>query len=104
MPSQETPNPTLPSDYPHPIAFSIQLSRNVIVQALGMGMVALTGLTVLPGPLVIAWTLVAAAIVGAENYVLRRMASDASFTPTAGVWAPILRVMSTTTYALAASP
>jgi len=87
---------------PHPAVFSIQAARSLAVQALGMGMVALVGLTVIPWPLVLAWTLTAAAAVTVENRLLLLIARDGGFSRMAGIWAPVVRVLATTIYAVAA--
>ena len=87
---------------PHPIALSVQISRNVVVQTLGMAMVSVTGLIILPWPPVLVWTLVAAAIVIAENRVLRLTARGGEAARRVAGWAPALRVLATTIYALAA--
>ena len=85
----------------HPIAVSVQASRNVIVQALGLAMVILTGIAILPWPLVLAWTAVALVVVYAENRGLRAAARRGQ-TAAGGFWPPALRVLATTVYALAA--
>ncbi|MDP3801229.1 hypothetical protein [Brevundimonas sp.] len=41
---------------PHTAALAIQLNRNFVVQAAGIGMVKLMGLTTLPWPVVLIWT------------------------------------------------
>jgi signal transduction histidine kinase/CheY-like chemotaxis protein len=89
------------SEYPRPIAFSMQLGRNRVVQGLGMSMVALAGLSVLPWPMVLAWTLVAVAAAAVEHHVLRLIARPGA-APAARRAAPVLRVFVTTLYALAA--
>ena len=88
--------------YPHPVAFSIQIDRNAAVQGLGMIMVCLMGLTILPWPVVAAWTVVGIAVAVAEQRLLRLMADGGRFAATAGAVAPLVRVLATTVYAVAA--
>lgn len=87
---------------PHSVAFSIQRQRNLVVQGLGMGMVSLMGLTILPWSAVLAWTLVAIAVVVAEAHCLRLIGRGGRSARAAGAWAPALRVFATTVYAVAA--
>ena len=94
--------PATQASYPHPVAFSIHISRNVAVQGLGMAMVSLMGLGVTPWPYVLGWTLVAVGAVALEHRVLRLVADGGRYAQTAGAWAPSLRVFATTLYALAA--
>ena len=102
-----TPRPTTDREaildgYPHPIAFAIQIGRNLIVQALGLTMVSLMELSVLPWAFVVGWTVVAVAAIGAEHRLLRVIASGGRFSAAAGAWAPALRFLITSIYALAA--
>ncbi|HEY3887925.1 MAG TPA: ATP-binding protein [Caulobacteraceae bacterium] len=94
--------PAILARYPHPVAFSIHISRNAAVQVLSMGMVSLIGLSVLAWPIVLGWTLVAVAALAVEHRILRLVAGGGRFAVTAGFWAPALRVVVTTLYALAA--
>ncbi|MDB5431754.1 MAG: sensor histidine kinase/response regulator [Caulobacter sp.] len=89
------------SAYPHPIAFTVQLSRNLVVQILGMTMVCLMGLSVLRWPAVLAWAVIAVVAVGAENQLLRHMATR-GFSKAGAAWAAGLRIFTTSVYALAA--
>jgi signal transduction histidine kinase/ActR/RegA family two-component response regulator len=100
--SQATCESAAPAQPAHPIAFSIHLSRNVVVQATGMGMVILMGLSVLPWPSVLVWSVVALAAVTAENQLLRRIARTRNVSRAASAWAAVLRVLTTTIYAFAA--
>jgi signal transduction histidine kinase len=86
----------------YPIALSIQLGRNMIVQILGMTMVSLVGLVIIPWPFVLGWTLMAMASAGVEDHLLRVVARDGPGAARAARWAPVLRVIVTTIYALAA--
>ncbi len=63
-----------PLEFFRSAAFSIQLARNRIVQALGLGMVSLMVLRVLPWPYALAWTLAAVATVGVEHQGLKLLA------------------------------
>jgi signal transduction histidine kinase/ActR/RegA family two-component response regulator len=99
---QASDEPATLANYPHPVAFSIQISRNVAVQGLGMAMVSLMGLSVTPWPYVLGWTLVAVGAVALEHRVLRLVAGGGRYAQAAGAWAPSLRVFATTLYALAA--
>lgn len=85
----------------HPSALPIQIRRNLLVQGLGLGMVTLLGLTVLPWPIVMVWSLAATIAIALENRLLRGVAVDPESTR-ACAWAPVLRVCVTTIYAVAA--
>ena len=87
---------------PRPVATSIQLGRNVVVQVLGLAMVALMGLAVLPWMIVFVWTVAAIAAVGSEIWLLQLAAGNGRHARAAGWWAPVLRVLATTLYAAAA--
>ena len=100
--ARSTRQPVTVAEHPHSAAFSIQLNQNQVVQALGMGMVSLMGLTILPWLVVLAWTLVAIVAVAAEHHCLRLVAGGGRASQTAGAWAPALRVLATTVYAVAA--
>ncbi len=76
--------------------------RNWIVQALGIAMVSLTGLTILPWPLVLAWTVLIGAAVAAESHVVQVAARAPARSRWATFGPPALRVVVTTIYALAA--
>jgi signal transduction histidine kinase/CheY-like chemotaxis protein len=95
-------DPAVLASYPHPVAFSIHIDRNVAVQGLGLGMVVLMMLGVVRWPLVLVWTLVTVATLTIEHRVLRRMAEGGADARRAGAWAPVLRVFATTLYAFAA--
>ena len=82
-------------------AMSFQLSRNVLIQALVIAMVAATGLTVLAWPLVAAWTLIALVAAAAEDQILRVATKGEDLAEIAGVIAPWLRALATTVYAIA---
>jgi signal transduction histidine kinase/CheY-like chemotaxis protein len=88
--------------YAHPIAFSIHLSRNLVVQGAGMVMVSLMGLAIVRWQAVLVWCLAALAIVSAENYCLRTIAADGPGARRAARWASVLRVLVTSVYAFAA--
>jgi signal transduction histidine kinase/CheY-like chemotaxis protein len=88
--------------YPQAIAFSVQLGRNQVVQAVGLSMVALVGLSVVKWPWVLGWTLTAACAVTAEDFLLRRIARAPTPSSAARIAAPALRIFITTVYAAAA--
>lgn len=101
MSSEAARRPTASTEYRDPVAISISLSQNVIVQTSGLSMVSVMGLSIAPWPIVLVWTLVAAVAAGAENHLLRRLARSAGVSPVAA-WAPVLRVFTTAVYAVAA--
>lgn len=102
MSSQSTFHPANMADSVHPIAFSMQLSRNMVVQAFGLGMVSVMGLSVAPWPIVMVWALTTFAVVTGENRLLRLMAAgDLAGEKTAAL-AKGVRIMVTTLYASAA--
>ena len=84
------------------VAFVVHASRNVVVQALGVGMVVIAALNVTPWPYVACWTLMAVVVLAAEDQLLRAAAKTGSLARRAGAWAPVLRIAATTLYALAA--
>jgi signal transduction histidine kinase/ActR/RegA family two-component response regulator len=84
------------------VAFVVHASRNVVVQALGVGMVILAGLNVIPWPYVVCWSLMAVVVLAAEDQLLRAAARAGRFALGAAAWAPALRVVATLLYALAA--
>jgi signal transduction histidine kinase/CheY-like chemotaxis protein len=88
------------STYRHSIGLSIQLSRNAIVQALGLSMVSLMLLSATPWTVTLGWTLVAAALIIGENRLLQRLGAGPP--ARAWRWAPVLRVLITSLYAFAA--
>jgi two-component system, sensor histidine kinase len=94
--------PATLAGYPHPVAFSIQIARNIAVQGLGLGMVVLMGLAVAPWPYVAGWTAVAIGALTVEHRILRLVADGGRLARRAGAWAPVLRVFATSLYALAA--
>ena len=52
--SESSPPPVRLAKYPHRVAFAIQVGRNLVLQWLGMAMVAVMGLGVAPWPAVLA--------------------------------------------------
>ena len=88
--------------YPQAIAFSVQLGRNQIVQAVGLSMVALVGLSAAKWPWVLGWTLIAVCAVASEDLLLRRIARVVTPSKAARIAAPALRILVTTVYAAAA--
>jgi signal transduction histidine kinase/ActR/RegA family two-component response regulator len=87
------------AEYSQAIAFSVHIGRNQVVQALGITMVCLVGLSVAPWPFVAVWALAVVAVVGAEDFLLRRIAQGQL---SARLSMPTLRILATTLYALAA--
>ena len=79
----------------------IDLRRNILVQALGIGMVTLVCLGVLPWLVVASWTAVVIGLAATEHFVLR-LASNRPRPERIALWPPALRVMLTSTYAVAA--
>jgi signal transduction histidine kinase/ActR/RegA family two-component response regulator len=90
------------ANYLNPVALTIQVGRNLVVQALGIGMVVLVGLNVVPWKFVLAWAVVAVVVIGAENHVLRVVAKAGRYSRLAGYGAAVLRILATTVYASAA--
>jgi signal transduction histidine kinase len=88
--------------HPHATAFSIQVGRNLAVQGMGLSMVSLMQFGVLPWPAALVWTLAAIGTLAAEHRVLRLVAGKGPLSEAAEAWAPALRVLATTVYAIAA--
>jgi signal transduction histidine kinase/CheY-like chemotaxis protein len=88
--------------FPNALAFAVHANRNLIVQGVGVAMVVAACINVTPWPYVAGWTVIAVAVLAAENQLLRRAASGASFGQWVKFGAPALRIMATTLYALAA--
>jgi signal transduction histidine kinase/ActR/RegA family two-component response regulator len=84
------------------VAFSVQLSRDLIVQVCIIAMAALSGLTVSPWPWVLGWTVVAVAAAAAEDQFLRVAAKGRSSARIAGGMAPAMRMLTNAIYAIAA--
>src|SRR6185312_14047374 len=80
----------------------INARRNLLVQATGIAMVVLTGLIVFPWPPVIAWAAAMVAVATLEHQLLRVVADGGRYATRAAAGAPVLRVMATTLYAVAA--
>src|SRR3569623_115832 len=91
-----------PGGLPHAVAFGINASRNLIVQATGSAMVVLTGLIVFPWQLVVAWAAAMVSVATLEHQLLRVVARGGRYAARAARGAPILRVLATTLYAVAA--
>src|SRR5271168_2566936 len=84
------------------LAFAVHVSRNVVVQVLGLGMVILATLNVTPWPYVAGWSVLAVGVLAAEDRLLRIIAVGGAKARTAAAWAPAFRISATTLYALAA--
>src|SRR4051794_32188329 len=80
------------------VALFINVHRNLVIQALGLTMVALTGLGAAPWTYVAGWAAVTACVLAAEDLLLRRMVRE-----DAGIsrLLPVLRVCITSLYAIA---
>jgi signal transduction histidine kinase/ActR/RegA family two-component response regulator len=90
------------SDSQSSAAFSAKLSRNLIVQGLGLAMVSLMGLTVLPSVAVLMWSALAVCAVAVEHLTLRIADGDSRHARMASLTAPGLRFIVTSLYAVAA--
>jgi len=93
---------TPPGGLPHAVAFGINARRNLLVQASGIAMVVLTGLILFPWTLVIAWAAAMVTVATLEHQLLRVVARGGRYAKRAAGGAPVLRVMATTLYAIAA--
>jgi len=88
---------------PGAIVLATQANLNVFVQAFGLALVSLTAATVAPLPLVAGWLIVQAAVVAAEDWLLRHdFQRGGARGRLLAVAAPLLRIAATTLYALAA--
>lgn len=85
-----------------PVGLSTPFSRNLIVQGLGLSMVALMGLTILPVPVVATWVALAITVVMLENHLLRVFAAVGPLALDANRWMAALRILTTAFYAIAA--
>jgi signal transduction histidine kinase/ActR/RegA family two-component response regulator len=95
-------NEAVPSrHFKQAVAFAVHASRNFAVQAVGVAMVVVTTGQVTPWPYVVGWAVAAIAVLAAEDRLLRRIARD-QVSPGVAAWAPALRIMATTLYALGA--
>ena len=86
---------------PHSVAFSIHFARNLIVQGLGVTMVSLMVVSVLPWPVALVWIACAITVLNIEHRFLRALKSEAPSRAVV-IGAPVMRVVSTTVYAIAA--
>ena len=88
----------------HPVALSVsvQLSRNLLVQAFVLAMVMTTALKVVPWEPVLGWGVAMLVTAAVEDHLLRIAARGATFARVAGAIAPGLRFLATTLYAVAA--
>jgi two-component system, sensor histidine kinase len=83
------------------IAFVVHASRNMVVQAVGVGMVVVTCLNIMPWPFVAGWAAAAIAVLSVEHQLLKMIAAG-RMSPRGAAWAPALRILATSLYALAA--
>ncbi len=84
------------------VAFSVQLSRDLIVQVCIIAMAALSGLTISRWPWVLGWAVIAIAAAAAEDQFLRVGAKGGSSARLAGWMAPAMRILTNAIYAIAA--
>jgi signal transduction histidine kinase/CheY-like chemotaxis protein len=84
------------------LAFSVELSRNLIVQSLVTAMVAVAGLTVASWQPIAVWAVFATLLNIAEDQVLVFAGKRPAFARSVRWTAPTLRILSTSLYALAA--
>ncbi|MBS0361144.1 MAG: hypothetical protein JSR98_07165, partial [Proteobacteria bacterium] len=75
--------------------------QNLIVQALGIGMIGLTGLLTFPWKLVAGWMAATALAAFIEDRLLERVAKAPAGAPLTARFAAGMRVMVTTLFALA---
>jgi two-component system, sensor histidine kinase len=101
-----SPDPGKPSTaldvLPNAVALTIQTSRNMVIQISGLAMVVVTAAGVVAWPYLLGWTLAATAVLTAEDLLLRQVTRGGRLAGPAGLLAPVLRVVATTLYALAA--
>lgn len=83
------------------VAFTVHATRNVVIQALGVGMAVVAALNVTPWPPVVGWGAVICTVLAAENRLLLDTARGRPGRH-AAFWAPTLRIVATSLYALAA--
>jgi len=102
MPLRTADRSSLHDILPNTLAAAVQTSRNIVVQSTGLAMVVLTAISVAPWPMLAAWAGAAFAVLAAEDWLLRRARSETPVPPWMTVAAPLLRVLATTLYALAA--
>ncbi|THD59125.1 ATP-binding protein [Phenylobacterium sp.] len=76
--------------------------QNLIVQALGIGMIGLTAMLTLPGRLVAGWMAATAVAALIEDRLLERAANAPAGAPVSARLAAVMRVLVTTLFALAA--
>jgi two-component system, sensor histidine kinase len=88
--------------FPHAVSFAVQTSRNLVVQVLGLAMVVLSAAPVTTRPFLLGWTLAAVAVLASEDLLLRQVVRETRFMVIASRLAPVLRVLATGLYALAA--
>ena len=102
MPLRTADRSSLHDILPNTLAAAVQTSRNIVVQSTGLAMVVLTAISVAPWPMLAAWAGAAFAVLAAEDWLLRRARGDTPVPSWMTVAAPLLRVLATTLYALAA--
>jgi len=85
-----------------PLVIATRFSQNLVFQALGVTMVVVASLTASPWPKILIWAVLATTTFLAEDYALRLAAAGRPSARAAARWAPVLRVVDTALYALAA--
>jgi signal transduction histidine kinase/ActR/RegA family two-component response regulator len=96
------PQSTSPLRLPGAVVLATQAHRNVFVQAFALALVSLTGATVAPLTQVASWLVLQAAVLAAEDWLLRRNLRLGGADKASAFAAPALRIAATTLYALAA--
>ena len=84
------------------MAYSVKLSRNLLVQVVAVAMISTMGFTALPASYVAPWALAAIVALIAEDHALRMSVLRGPKAAYYAVAAPVLRLTLTSTYAIAA--
>ncbi|WP_293367973.1 ATP-binding protein [Phenylobacterium sp.] len=88
--------------FPHAVSFAVQTSRNLVVQVFGLAMVVVSAAPVTPWRYLVGWALAAVAVLASEDLLLRQVVRKTRFMVIASRIAPVLRILATCLYALAA--
>ncbi|HEY0435108.1 MAG TPA: histidine kinase dimerization/phospho-acceptor domain-containing protein, partial [Phenylobacterium sp.] len=83
-------------------AFAVHVSHNIVLQVVGLAMVVAAAIGVTPWPFVAGWAVLAVAVLGAEDLVLRAIGRAGSEVGRLPALAAGLRIAGTCLYALAA--
>ncbi len=92
LPEAERPTARLP----------VQTRRNLIIQITGLAMLVAIAAPVTPWPAMAVWLLAAVGVLASEDLMLRHAARQGTYAKFARRAAPVLRVLATCLYALAA--